>query len=1800
MTGININNHAGNVANLQDPAVLNAPQPNLNPNPPVNAGNDLISQFEVFEKNNNLFVNTDEEPLLSASMRRKFESVDQAVQKASAGEQDMSMDDMLTMLAGYSEKSLDPDDAGKRVIFQGAREARALDHKAVEFTMKLLDGLLFSKLPGNEEAQNLKNETQQLLMRLMKGKYRPEGRAVLSARLPELVSRLKTAADAIGDEGAKQKAKLLADDVAAAFNRILKNRSQAAQFMRANRNNDNKITFGSLRDVIGMGPLLSTVKEQISSFFAMPKVTEDKVLEKISLGQSSLESEAAAHPEFGTIFKEYSAKCLEKLSSDLAQVASKVDDSKIQADLAVPLDPATDAGSRKADEVYGLLLPQIRDLNLLARDADNTLNASDRTTLFSAESLENRIGSRLELLKLVYSGRPDCIEVLDKLAANRDTMTSVLETVGYSPSLFRALVENPSIIDSLVALKTAASDDDVRQAVTNVCTVFALQIPFADNTLPAALLQGVPTGDLSQSAAIVLQHLPARYELTSDALACINYVLNGNTQITKSTMDITLDDLKTAYRSVCNPSRELKNVLKDAGLANELQNVENILLKAAYHQYLSDNAGNDARTRPFAENPDFKNFMGITADGANNTVNESRYSGFDPTVVNTQNTNVGTFLKAFNIMMNHSGFLDACEKIPEVHLEKRLSEALGANLDGLVESLDLQTNKPELAQSFRNATTSKAKVEWFKNNQAALAALFISKNNTNLQDIERSNVAEISRQQKVIADLGLNGLLNYSRTVETSKIGTTGNSSAGAANVDDLFRGLDKVKGSESLAYLVSTISHLTATSAQDVLKGNRTFLGLKGEDFLNPAKLGDIRNALANADPSVRESLDYKLCFQDYAKLRLLANRAGPVAEQDLRVIHLSMDQIHAAVNALKNPNPAPQPQDDLLNTFVIMEKEVDNNDTRLVNFCYHSGALTDLERIRILENLVLDPAMFKAKDNIFVSDDESGKKQMEAIKSALKDAVSALKTRNPNTAAIMSRLSQKIDEQLAGHRTRSLANTLVAVSPYLHPEETAQDNVAKTIEIKYNAMFRKGDKTFRSGLAKIASNFLGVAREPSQTMSDLLSGMQTRKHDADVMVDTLLRNRFCSVVMENALRNVAYSNGFSTLADFKYAMTSDKVDAKGKSRSDLIREVAAVAARSLGGVDQGTIMKLALKITESDDYMNHLSQGITKGFTRSVRRFGRILGRTQVASFGRSVRRFFSSLFTSRAARESKLRVCSLTAENTLLSIKPGASLVYTKDSHLTVGAGVNVAISEKLGKVGFSGEVKISANSNLEIERTEDGKFVFLLAAGLAGKLGLNAGIKDKISVGSLGVEAEAGMQRGYAVTFADKDQAVAFLSKVMVAGVEVTDFQKALEIRKDAMKNLGASISLEINPASVVSVIKDVQDDSDYDTVQSSINLGLSLSGEWNHQRGSNSHTFTKTVSKEFSFEASASLNVQQHLLGNVNPEDLSDEEKKDYDKKMSEIKSVDKMIHLLTDKKAALKEFVTNKKIVERFSSHEYTQDEKIEWKAMDDFEKYSSDPDRYLAETLVNSGLDSLGKPIFKDVETFQQYLVTHTPGLKNAVALKERVDKLLVRMLGVINRLNTEHLRFSADLKLGKDSEEVASFSFGVKYGSETTTTFDTNLMQTDLRSVERTVKITPDSSASPEQVSRNNVKFLTSAMKESGFSNEQISKAVTQLQQITLKGEKLTGFEIVKTASKETLANFKKTLTSHREAPSKIGKFVDKLPDSSLEPTRVVFTTEKKIDSQSFSVGGGYLVKVDVGTEEKLSSSSSYEVTF
>ncbi len=55
-----------------------------------------------------------------------------------------------------------------------------------------------------------------------------------------------------------------------------------------------------------------------------------------------------------------------------------------------------------------------------------------------------------------------------------------------------------------------------------------------------------------------------------------------------------------------------------------------------------------------------------------------------------------------------------------------------------------------------------------------------------------------------------------------------------------------------------------------------------------------------------------------------------------------------------------------------------------------------------------------------------------------------------------------------------------------------------------------------------------------------------------------------------------------------------------------------------------------------------------------------------------------------------------------------------------------------------------------------------------------------------------------------------------------------------------------------------------------------------------------------------------------------------------------------------------------------------------------------------------------------------------------------------------------------------------------------------------------------------------------------------------------------------------------------------------MDKLSDSSLEPTKVVFTTVKSVDSQSFSLKGGAFLKVGAGTEENLNRNMSYEVTF
>ena len=211
-------------------------------------------------------------------------------------------------------------------------------------------------------------------------------------------------------------------------------------------------------------------------------------------------------------------------------------------------------------------------------------------------------------------------------------------------------------------------------------------------------------------------------------------------------------------------------------------------------------------------------------------------------------------------------------------------------------------------------------------------------------------------------------------------------------------------------------------------------------------------------------------------------------------------------------------------------------------------------------------------------------------------------------------------------------------------------------------------------------------------------------------------------------------------------------------------------------------------------------------------------------------------------------------------------------------------------------------------------------------------------------------------------------------------------------------------------------------------------------------------------------------------------------------------------------------------------------------------------------------------------------------------------VKGLVSSFEGLISRLDTAHLRFNLDIEAGTDANELLRISAGVTYQCDDTRTFETNLLQNDLKKVDRHTVITPETNGGDSNVMTKNIKFLTKTMKQYGFTKRQMDKAIARLNLIQNNGENLESMEIVRTGKKSALARIRKELgnTEKGNLANKIGKKVDAMKDEDFLPLKIVFNTTRKIDATATKISAGAVFKVSISAEETLVKNNSYEVEF
>ena len=288
--------------------------------------------------------------------------------------------------------------------------------------------------------------------------------------------------------------------------------------------------------------------------------------------------------------------------------------------------------------------------------------------------------------------------------------------------------------------------------------------------------------------------------------------------------------------------------------------------------------------------------------------------------------------------------------------------------------------------------------------------------------------------------------------------------------------------------------------------------------------------------------------------------------------------------------------------------------------------------------------------------------------------------------------------------------------------------------------------------------------------------------------------------------------------------------------------------------------------------------------------------------------------------------------------------------------------------------------------------------------------------------------------------------------------------------------------------------------------------------------------------------------------------------------------------------------------VDKFSSHKYLPTDKQEWNWKDDVEKWEFDRNRFIAESLVNFVSTNITNNAVADMDDFVNWLGNKIPVVKQMNNFVKTVKGLVSSFEGLISRLDTAHLRFNLDIEAGADANELLRISAGVTYQCDDTRTFETNLLQNDLKKVDRHTVITPETNGGDSNVMTKNIKFLTKIMKQYGFTKRQMDKAIARLNLIQNNGENLESMEIVRTGKKSALIRIRKELgnTEKGNLANKIGKKVDAMKDEDFLPLKIVFNTTRKIDATAAKISVGGVFKASISSEESLVKNNSYEVEF
>ena len=1798
MTGIN-NQQGVHGFNLNDFQVIGAGEPDAGrlsaPGQPAAEGalGEAGADLEVAQDRER---NQNQTP--SIPMFEKCSLIDRRLASANLNPaQQISLQELYEFASDFVQ-TRDGIPGGKRFVFSSVDDARILDNFVNRKTKEMAGRLCFRQ--DNEQNAALKADFERLLDRIMTADYQAAAAEDIKEELSNLADRIKNSVG--GDDELARKARSLLDEVKTRYCRIVDNQVQLRHLLGAQKNGE-KITFSSPTDAIGIGHLLPSEEDSLESLVSRSGIDNESIAGEIEGGGKNYDRLLADHPEYKSALNEYSSGVLEECRRTLDEVANDIGEL---GNRAVALRTERQNGqvgqNVQTNDVsfFRSAIESLRTLKDISSRAASQLSADDRQTLLGSGQQPGRISIMIDsLLDRIAESYPQNLPGLNEkisfLKNNHAVLNGLLEAAGYSETAFSRMVGDQAFLPLMSVLSdAAASPGKLRGALGTLSSYFASGDAEAGGMgMLKAVVSSLSLEGRTDAQKAVLEHMTASLEITADASACIGYILYGDAA-SGANQIFSIEELKEAYHRLCNPDAGLKAFLKkhDGGLS--LQTAEQMVLRAAYHLFIAEHPDDEQCRLEFRENQRFKTFMGIVGDAQQNqpkTVNENRYDGFDPITVNLENTKMSAFLFNFNLLMSKTGLMQGVEKIPTVHLTKRLSEAVGVDIEALLDS------KPELRDSYQQLELQRQQPDgarkllaWFQEHQADLAA---GLRQTKLHDFQTIS-AESQRLAHENDRLLKRELLPLKNFMETgSKLGAP---AASQITPDEALRIAQKSEGSIGLATLISTLGMLKSGFGVHLPSGG--YKGLGAADFTNVARIDNIRAVLSAVPDEERKDPDFKFAFLAYARLKSAHANAVRDANQ-IRNYELNPAAVTAALQDINLPDV---PANELALPGPSLREQ-------LSDFCLMSGRIAARDLEATLSNISLSKNLFKAAGNVFIPDDKTGKEIMKEITGAIGNAVKALKRPGADPNAIMTDLLEKVTAKIGGNEAVRRADSIVAMSSFSRQTGNAR-NTDEALDQGLRSIF-KDRKSFRGTLSTLSRNFSCLHFERAKATGEALSSFVASNRGTDEEIGRIYGVPYTQYALNKAIRLVAYNSGFKTRADMTYAIGAGN-GRGGKSRDDLVRECVSALREQLD-CSRDVAERLVQRHLKTDVYMNFES-GTTIG--QKIRRVFRKFAHSKVGSlvgrFGAFLvnRHHTSASIAERNAdidrKEAARQQRQAVAESVLLSMDSGTNLIYTKENKFKVSVGLKQGTGEVLGNaLGISAGIGLSAETDFQISR--DGqKFTYVMSAAIGAELEASADlgfVKASASV-------DGKYQPVYVVQFDGLDKATKFLSKVLEASVKLSDLRESSNIERQSRWTVGADASVKVDVVRAVDGAGLVSGDGKQSSLKADISAGAGISRTKTQAWGSNTRSFSThkvgyaRAGFSATFDAHQLMLNNNKLLGDKPLNKLTEDEKKEKDQKEAELKKLDSMINVLTNHTRAFKGWVS-KPTISQFWDRKYGVAENAAWSKMDDFQKYEHDKGRFFSEAIASAIEQNVVNGAIKDADGLLDYVASKIPVVNHSKEFYDELKKGLTQTAGnMISVFNGSNLRVGGKFSLGSDTSDLATVSADVSYRFDETRRYDTNLLNNDLRSVEMKHVVQPETSGSDDNIKQHNMKFMSASLKKLGFSKEQIGKVMRAMKHLQAEST-IASMEIIMNGRKESLLNIMRKVQEERDrggrsAGDVISKGVESMKNEDFAPAKVVFTTTKKLSSNSLSLGGGTFVNVGLSVNESVSKNTTYEVAF